>query len=292
MGLKIETWSIAYREKKGEFFDKQSPFKVINNGHNGWYADPFLVDYKDDTYLFAEFFSYKLNRGIIVCSKFNKERKCFSKFENVLVENFHLSYPVIFEFKDKMYMMPETSKSNRLFLYECQQFPYKWKRTTVMSNVKLVDTTPYVFNDSLFALSLKLSEDDLSRGELVLLKFNGKEFNIVGNVKIDCDMSLSRPGGNFIYLGDELLRVSQKCDKEYGEAINFLGINKNFVDIFEEKLKFRISSHDIVIEDKKTSYSGIHTYNSSSLFEVVDLKSYNNSFTRLFYRIKKLLGKR
>lgn len=39
------------------------------------------------------------------------------------------------------------------------------------------------------------------------------------------------------------------------------------------------------------NYSGIHTYNSSSLFEVVDLKSCNNSFTRLFYRVKKLLGK-
>lgn len=41
MGLKIETWNIAYRKKEKDFFDKKSPFKVINNGHKGRYTDPF-----------------------------------------------------------------------------------------------------------------------------------------------------------------------------------------------------------------------------------------------------------
>lgn len=106
------------------------------------------------------------------------------------------------------------------------------EKITVMSNVKLVDTTPYVYNNSLYALSLKLSNYDLSKGDLVLLKYNGKEFMVVEESKINCDMSLSRPGDNFIYLKDELIRVSQKCDKVYGEAINFLDIDTNFVDNF------------------------------------------------------------
>ena len=73
-------------------------------------------------------FSYKLNIGIIVCAKCDNERQCFSKFKNVLVEEFHLSYPVIFDFDGRKYMMPEANESNQLLLYECEQFPYKWKK--------------------------------------------------------------------------------------------------------------------------------------------------------------------
>ena len=58
MGLKIETWNIAYRKKAMKTFrDTNEPFTVIPNGYKGWYADPFLFDYQGISYLFAEFFS-------------------------------------------------------------------------------------------------------------------------------------------------------------------------------------------------------------------------------------------
>ena len=92
MGLKIETWNIAYRKKtKNTFRDTNAPFEVIPNGHKGWYADPFLFDYKGETYLFAEYFSYKLGRGVISVSKYNPEILGFFQLLSSLGTNLGLS---------------------------------------------------------------------------------------------------------------------------------------------------------------------------------------------------------
>ncbi|MBR1731949.1 MAG: hypothetical protein IJ725_05915, partial [Ruminococcus sp.] len=120
MGLKIETWSIAYRKKKqGLLFNDTSDFKVINNGRKGWYADPFLFDYDGKTYLFAELFSYDINRGVLVYAVYDEDRDCFSDFKEIIRQDYHLSYPFVFIGDDgEIYIMPESSESEQLYLYK------------------------------------------------------------------------------------------------------------------------------------------------------------------------------
>lgn len=287
MGLKIETWSIAYRQKSKGIFNKTNPFTVINNGHKGWYADPFLFDYNGETYLFAEYFSYKLNRGVLVYSKFNKIKNMFSPYKQIIVEGFHLSYPVVFEYNGKIYMMPETSAAGSLYLYEAVSFPEKWNRLpAVMSDIKLVDTTPIVINDKLFALTLRLHEDDHNFGDLLLLEYDGKRFNISSQGVLSQDMSISRPGGNFILDNNKIYRVSQDCDGSYGKAVNIIEMSDDFVNKFGEKIVEKISPKDIILKNKNFA-EGIHTYNVSNELEVVDLKYYKNCYFRLFYRLFK-----
>ncbi|MCD8025717.1 MAG: hypothetical protein LUF33_01970 [Clostridiales bacterium] len=115
MGLKIETWTIAYRAKKqGLILKDLNDFTIIKNGRKGWYADPFLFEYEDDTYLFAEYFSYKLRRGIIVCSKYDKLKDKFDKYKEIISEAYHLSYPFVFKYNDEIYMMPEANESKNI----------------------------------------------------------------------------------------------------------------------------------------------------------------------------------
>ena len=45
----------------------------------------------------------------------------------VLEENFHLSFPYIFEYKDKIFMCPETHQKKEIRIYICEDFPLKWK---------------------------------------------------------------------------------------------------------------------------------------------------------------------
>lgn len=86
MGLRIETWNIAYRKKNRDIMsDKLSKFKVISNGHKGWYADPFLYDYNGKTYLFAEYYSYKLRRGIISCAEYDSINDSFGLFRDIII---------------------------------------------------------------------------------------------------------------------------------------------------------------------------------------------------------------
>ena len=287
MGLKIETWNIAYRKRCKGLFNKLAPFTVINNDHRGWYADPFLFDYKDDTYLFTEYFSYKLNRGVISYSKYDDEKKNFAPFKRIIVEDFHLSYPVVFWYNDKIYMMPETSGANALFLYEAVNFPNEWKRLpAVMKDVKLVDTTPIVLDNKLYALTFRLHEDNHSLGDLLLLEYVNNEFKISSQGILCQDMSTSRPGGNFIHNDNKLFRISQDCYNDYGKAINIIKLAKDFINKYDESLIEKIMPGDIKLT-KKLYADGIHTYNVSNDFEVVDLKFYRNSFVRLLYRVFK-----
>lgn len=285
MGLKIETWSIAYRRREKGLFDKNSPFIVINNGYKGWYADPFLFDYDGDTYLFAEYFSYKLNRGVIVYSKFDEEKNKFEPYQEIIVEDFHLSYPVVFEYDNRIIMMPESSEADSLYFYEAVSFPDEWKRLqTAVSDVKLVDSTPYISGNKLYALSLKLNENDHCKGDLLLLKYDGKRFTFSNQGILSQDMRVARPGGNFINYNSKLYRVSQDCDGSYGKAINLIELSDNFIENYDETLIEKIKPNDIKLKNKITA-SGIHTFNVSKKFEVIDLKYYRNSFYRIFIKL-------
>lgn len=282
MGLKIETWNIAYRKKADNTFrNTKIHFKIISNGHRGWYADPFLFDHKGDTYLFAEFFSYELGRGVISVSKYDTEKEKFSKFSEIIRENYHLSYPVVFSYNNQIYMMPECGESNDLFFYRAVDFPNRWEKISVVDKrIRLADSTPFQVEKDLFLFSLK-QKNDSADGELILMKYDGTVFQPIKT--ITKDMSIARPGGNIIISDDSIIRVAQNCEEDYGRELSFIsvkGLNSNY----QEKVVSRLTPNDISLNKGKPPV-GIHTYNSSRNFEVIDLKYYKKSFYRLLFRL-------
>ena len=50
----------------------------------------------------------------------------------VLDENFHMSYPHVFEHEARFYMLPETNAVGELRLYESLQFPFGWVKSAVL----------------------------------------------------------------------------------------------------------------------------------------------------------------
>ena len=54
------------------------------------------------------------HKGLISVSKY--ENGEFGKFQDVLEEKFHLSYPMIFRKDDSIYMIPETADSGKVIL--------------------------------------------------------------------------------------------------------------------------------------------------------------------------------
>lgn len=282
MGLKIETWNIAYRKKADRSFrDAETPFTVIPNGHKGWYADPFLFDYRGGTYLFAEYFSYKLGRGVISVAKYDSVNNRFSDFREIIRESYHLSYPVVFTYHNKIYMMPECAESRGLFFYRAVEFPTKWEKISVLDEeMKLADTTPFQIGGELYALSLRQKESS-SEGELVLMKYDGGVFRTLRS--ITDDMSIARPGGNVITAEGSLIRVSQNCEEDYGKAVNFIKV-QDIPSNYSEEMLFQLTP-DVISVTNAARPDGIHTYNSSQLLEVVDLKYYRNSWYRLFLKL-------
>ena len=96
---------------------------IIKSKKRKFLADPFLVKHNNKTYCFAEEYDHVKKKGHIVC--FNLDKKELNK-KIVLNENFHLSFPFVFKFKNNFFMCPETSKVSEIRLYKKTKFPLKW----------------------------------------------------------------------------------------------------------------------------------------------------------------------
>lgn len=281
MQLKITKWAVAYRKKSSEFLDVSKSFRMIKDSYKGFYADPFLFDFKGDTYLFVEFFDNRLYRGVISYSKYNKEKGEFDSFKEIIRENFHLSYPLVFEFENEIYMMPEANESNSLYIYKAKDFPEVWEKHAVLMNgVKLVDTTPFVFNGKLYALTKR---NENPQAPMMLLIIDTEEWRVLQSEDVTDDVSISRPGGNAFQIDDQYYIVTQDCKEEYGKVLNILSFSiENDMQFCYSLLK-RIEPDSVIIDEKKAV--GIHTYNFSKELEVIDFKYSTRSFYRLFCKL-------
>lgn len=101
----------------------EEPYTPLPYTPGTWYADPLL--YEDDNgkrWLFCEAFNMAENRGDIAVAEFDENDHLLPPHV-VLKENFHLSFPTVFDWRGEVWMLPETSADHSLTLYRCTQFP-------------------------------------------------------------------------------------------------------------------------------------------------------------------------
>lgn len=291
---KFEAWAIAFRKKnKSILDDTETPFKMITNSWRYWRADPFVFDFNDKTYLFAELYDRILRRGVIGCVELS-EYGC-GKWHIALKEPFHLSYPNVFEHDGNIYMIPESYVANEIRLYKAAEFPYKWEYISSLSNVCAVDSTLIEDNGEQYLMTQIIDE---KTEKLAVFKADKKlrlsDMFVVSGIQKEN----FRPAGKAFCNNSELFRPSQDCTESYGSALNIAKITKLSDHEFEEHIIKKIYPNQIHT-DTDQKYYGIHTYNFSDRFEVIDLKSYETDlfypFMRVFWavvrRFKKLAGK-
>lgn len=284
MGLFVEGWNVAFRNKScGSILeDLKTEFVVIPNRWYGWCADPFVFEYQNQTYIFAELFDYiKGYAGIAYCVL--KDNK-FSKWKVVIKESFHMSYPHVFEQDGEIYMLPETSGNKSLILYKAKRFPDIWEREEVLvSGLKIVDTT--IDNPNLRgSLGLTYKINDNSKWELLLFQLIDKKVIFSDLASLSTDDSIARPGGCFFEYQGKKFRVSQDCEKGYGYALNFMEIIDFSKTSFKERKVKYISPEDISI-NKQILVTGVHTYNANCSYEVIDIKHVDYSVVYFVFRI-------
>ena len=227
-----------------------------------FYADPFLVKRNDKSFLFFENYSYKNNKGKISCGVFQNDK--LTNIKDIISSKNHYSYPFIFNYENKYYLMPESYQSKRLEIYISTDFPYKWKLySTAFNGCYVADPTIFFYKNSLWLFINKSSEpfNDLS-SELYIYKISDLKFsNIVPHKKnpviIDCKKA--RNAGNIFEKNGKLYRPSQSNIKSiYGHSLNISEITKLSCDHYEEKLvkkiepnfyKNIIATHHLTVSD-------------------------------------------
>lgn len=281
-------WNVAVREKcEGLILrDQQTPFTLIPNSPCTWEADPFLFEHEGRLYVFAEMLDYRTHRGHIGYASLENGR--WSKWKCAIREPFHMSYPNIFRLGDTICMVPETSADSSLRLYRAVSFPDTWVLEKVLAeNVRWVDTTFWTENGRHYAVTR-----DEDRQQDLLLELNG-QLDILRITPIcEADPDRSRPGGNFFVGHDTILRVTQDCSSHYGGGLVFSafdsdtltarGMGPALLQLGPEQLRF--SQH------KK--WTGLHTYNTSEHYEVVDVERQHFHVVGLFTRILAKLRRR
>lgn len=145
-------WSVGYCQESWREANL-AKMKVIKNPRNRYFADPFVVTRNDRTFIFVEDYSYKAHKGTISCVVIDRDNST-KIIENVLEEDFHLSFPYVFEHEGDCYMIPESANARSIRLYRCTNFPNEWEyEMELMSNVAAVDTLVIPYNGKWFLLS-------------------------------------------------------------------------------------------------------------------------------------------
>ncbi|MFN4762845.1 hypothetical protein ACKGJN_06965 [Gillisia sp. Q332] len=100
-------------------------------------ADPFYIKEDGVFYLFVEL-KGEGNANIALLTSTDGENYRYKGI--VLDEDFHLSFPQVFNHKGEFYMLPETKGSNQVLLYKAENFPYDWRISdTLIKNRGLKD---------------------------------------------------------------------------------------------------------------------------------------------------------
>ncbi|XP_071713851.1 glucosamine inositolphosphorylceramide transferase 1-like [Rutidosis leptorrhynchoides] len=103
-------------------------------------ADPFLYVQGDILYMFFETKNSITMQGDIGVARSYNNGASWEQMGVLLDEEWHLSYPFVFDYNGQIYMMPEGSKKGDLHLYRAVEFPLKWKLEKVILNRPLIDS--------------------------------------------------------------------------------------------------------------------------------------------------------
>ena len=257
-------------------------------------ADPFLFVHKDRLYLFYEQKSLYHDGVIMVISTLDLEN--WTKPVMVLKENFHLSYPMLFEEDGYVYMIPETCGDKSIRLYESDNeeltsfhFVKKLIIQPEIENLTMsfADTSIYKKN-GMYYLYTTLGVNGVNQLELYYAD------NILGPYtkhKASPIVTSNKYGRNagcpFIYNG-VFLRPAQDCELGYGDNVHLMKIEEITASKYRE-----VPYKEYIIDTNLSFYKeGGHQFNIVKFKEytilATDAKEYHQYF---FNRLMHKLGR-
>ena len=206
-------------------------------------ADPFLFVHHDRLFLFYEQKDLKTPGVLMMTSTADLEN--WTKPVCVLEEDYHLSFPWVFEHERAIYMLPESGASKSIRLYKAvddslTKFEYcatlleePKGRTVTMS---YGDTCIHV-KDGVYCLFTQLQYDDrINTLELYTSDSLDGPYMVHPMSPIQHNQKLGRNAGSLFMKDDVLYRFSQDCTSFYGDNVHVTEIDELTTSAFREHL--------------------------------------------------------
>ncbi|KAL2548930.1 Glycosyltransferase family protein 64 protein C5 [Forsythia ovata] len=202
-------------------------------------ADPFLYAQGDILYLFYETKNSITMQGDIGVSRSIDKGATWQQLGIALDEDWHLSYPYVFDYDGNIYMMPEGSQKGELRLYRAIDFPLKWTLDKIIMKKPLVDSfiIPHEGRFWLFGSDhsgigtqkngqLEIWYSSSPRGP-----WKPHKKNPIYNT--DKSMGARNGGRPFVYNGN-LYRIGQDCGETYGRRVRVFRVEVLTTNEFKE----------------------------------------------------------
>ena len=261
-----DVWHVGFQMSALDNINLQNS-AILKNPKNCFLADPFIVEEKNENFIFVEEYSFKHKKGIISVYKVSKEKS--ERIGVAIEEDFHLSFPFIFKYKNNYFMVPETKAKGEIRLYECEDFPLKWKfKKTIFNSINATDTMIFEHNGIWWMLSTFSNCGRFNDSELHV--FYSEEGPITQNWKglsqnpVIIDPEFGRNGG--IYFDkNKIFRVAQSFGfNAYGKKISIREIVELDQDNYSE---IELKS---IQPDFMKNLIGIHHFHSNNKYMVHD----------------------
>lgn len=292
-----EIYTIAYRRRDGKSLLNNSGLSFFRVPYHDdfWYADPIILSYEADTYLFAECFDMRTQKGMIGCAKFDGDGY-LSEFSPVIEEPYHLSFPMVFEWNDVLYMIPESSDNMSLNLYRCEGDILNWRKIEEFPTSKpLVDTVIVSIGDDnveLLSSAIHPRNPLQYQWQRFTLKKSGEETSLQEMKAFNEGEKYTyynRMAGKMINLDNKtILPMQESTEIDYG--VHLL-LNDFSSGDLEQLSGRKITVKDIHVEGVSAKQLiGIHSYAATEQIEVVDVRYYRfsprNRLRKILIKIK------
>ncbi|KAL9388450.1 hypothetical protein Peur_017055 [Populus x canadensis] len=202
-------------------------------------ADPFLYVQGDTLFLFYETKNSITSQGDIGVAKSIDKGATWQQLGIALDEDWHLSYPYVFNYLGQIYMMPESSQKGDLRLYRALNFPLQWTLDKVLIKNPLADS--FIINRAgeywLFGSdhsgvgTRKNGQLEIWYSSSPLGPWKPHKNNPIYNV--DKSVGARNGGRPFVYDGN-LYRVGQDCGETYGRRVRIFKVEVLTKDDYKE----------------------------------------------------------
>lgn len=190
------------------------------------YADPFLFANPQDGYLYLFYEEERLNAKASICAKRTKDLRHWENLGVVLKEDFHLSYPNVFEHEGEIYMLPETRECDAVLLYKAVQFPFRWEKCkTLVEGDKYADSC-VLFQEGKWYLFTTAWYGKKNGLRIFIADELTGDYSEHPMSPITDDLALSRCGGAVFPYEGKLYRPTQYCTNYYGEELHIYEITE------------------------------------------------------------------
>ncbi|KAK6790374.1 hypothetical protein RDI58_014174 [Solanum bulbocastanum] len=202
-------------------------------------ADPFLYVQGDVFYLFFETKNSITMQGDIGVARSTDKGASWEQLGIALDEDWHLSYPYVFEYNDNVYMLPEGRAKGQLRLYRAVNFPMKWTLEKIIMKKPLVDLfiiphdgKYWLFGSDHSGIGAQYNAQlEIWYSRSPLGPWRPHKKNPIYNT--DKSMGARNGGRPFLFDG-HLYRVGQDDGETYGRRVRLFKIEVLTTDRFEE----------------------------------------------------------